>query len=122
MNPVTGVSWLWRALRGRSVTFAALFATGVLGISVLGGFRHFLSQLGAPWYVWFILPIIVVTILARKEIEWLPDPEERRKWSRWLVFGSIVIALIVARIRPHHEPAPQPAAPELHGGARVRGG
>jgi hypothetical protein len=103
------------------VTFAALFASGVLGISVLGSFRHLLSRIGAPWYVWLILPIVLVTILARKEIEWLPDPEARRKWSRWLVFGSLVIALIVARLRPHHAPAAEPTLPERHDRAQVRG-
>lgn len=108
---MTGVSWLWRALRGRSVTFAVLFSCGILGLSIVGEFRHLLSRLGAPWYVWLVLPIVAVTLVARKEAEWLPEEEDRRKWSRWLVFGAVALALLISRF--HHEPAP--AAPNRAG-------
>jgi uncharacterized membrane protein AbrB (regulator of aidB expression) len=70
-----------------------------MGISILGGFRHLLSRFGAPWYIWLIVPIIVVGTIARKEAEWLPDPEQRRKWSRGLVFGSIAVAFLIAHFR-----------------------
>lgn len=116
------MSWLWRALRGKSVTFAALFACGVLGVSIVGGFRHLLSRLGAPWYVWLLLPMIVVAIVARKETEWLPDLDERRKWSKRLVFGSIILSLVIAKF--HRPPPAAPASqhapvPERHGRAQI---
>lgn len=107
MNPFSGVSWFWRAWRGQSVTFAALFATGVLGISVLGALRHFLSRIGLPWYLWLIAPFVVVSLFARKEQEWLPDPDLRRRCARWLVIGSIAGALLIARFLP--APAAEPA-------------
>ena len=115
MNPLSGFSWFWRAWRGRSVTFAALFASGILGLSVLGSFRHLLSHWGAPWYFWFIAPFLIIAILSRKELEWLPDPELRMRCSRWLVLGSIAIVLITAWLAPRRpDPVPiteQPTAP-----------
>ena len=52
MNPISAVAWSWRVLRGHSVTFAGLFASAILGVSLLAGFKHLLVRLGAPWYVW----------------------------------------------------------------------
>jgi hypothetical protein len=100
VNPFSGVSWFWRAWRGNSVTFATLFASGILGLSVLGTFRHLLSRWGAPWYLWLLLPLILVTIVARKEDEWLPDPALRARCARWLIFGSIAIVLVMSRFGP----------------------
>jgi len=108
VNPFSGVNWLWRALRGNSVTFGALFALGMLGLSAVSAFRHLLHQLGAPWYVLFVAPFVVVTILARKEPEWMPDPVERRKWARRLVYGSLLIFLLVAIFGPSKPAATQP--------------
>ena len=107
MNPVTGSSWFWRAWRGRSVTFAALFASGILGLSVLSSFRHLLSRWGAPWFFWLLAPFFVVAILSRKEQEWLPDPELRSRCARWLVLGSIAIVLVTTWLNPKR---PEPAA------------
>jgi hypothetical protein len=115
MNPVSAVTWLWRVWRSRSVTFAVLFATALLGISVLGGFRHALRELGAPWYVWLVLPLVAVSVCARKEVEWLPEAETRRKWSRWIVVGSIVLSLAIAKFSPK-DPSTPPALP---GGGRA---
>jgi hypothetical protein len=106
VNPFSGVTWVWRALRGGSVTFGALFALGVLGLSAVSAFRHLLHRLGAPWYVLFVAPFVVVTILARKELEWMPDPVQRRKWSRRLVFGSLVIFLLVTFFAPRKPEPP----------------
>ena len=82
------------------MTFAALFALGVMGVSVLGSFRHVLSRLGAPWYVWLLVPVMVVTMVARKEAEWMPDPERRRRWSWGLIGGSLLIALLAIKFAP----------------------
>lgn len=81
----------------------------MLGLSVVSAFRHLLGRLGAPWYVLFVAPIVVVTILARKEPEWMPDPVQRRKWSRRLVFGSLVIFLLVAIFSPRKPAPPLPS-------------
>jgi len=89
-----------------------VFALAVLGVSVLGGFRHLLSRLGAPWYVWLLLPLAVVAAFARKEAEWMPDEAERRKWSRRVIVGALVLALLTAKFSPRHpeETGSPPAA------------
>lgn len=93
------VSWGWRALRGYSVTFAVLFACGILGLSLINEFRYLLTRWHAPWYAWLIIPMIVIGYLAKKESQWLPDPEVRRKWSRRIFLGAIIIAVLLAVIR-----------------------
>lgn len=100
VNPFSEGSWLWRAWHGRSVTFAALFALSVLGLSVLTQFRELLERLDAPWYVWLLAPIVLIATLAKKEQEWIPDPAKRRWWSRGLVLGSILVAVAIATLAP----------------------
>lgn len=46
------------------MTFAALFALALFGFSAIGGLRHLLHQLGAPWYLWLLLPIALITALG----------------------------------------------------------
>ena len=100
LNPFSALSWSWRALRGHSLTFSALFALGLLGISVVTEFRHLLSRLGAPWYAWFLVPMVAIGYLARKEADWMPDVARRRRWARGLFFGSIIIAILIAKFGP----------------------
>src|ERR1051325_7258049 len=110
MNPLSAVNWLWRAWRTHSITAAALFTCAVLGVSVVGWFRHALHRLGGPWFIWLLLPFVVVTILARKEAEWMPDEVERRKWARRMIVGAIVIALVMAKFASKRvSDAPPPA-------------
>lgn len=98
LDIVPAISWTWRALRGHSVTFAALFALALLGVSTLAVFRQVLERLGAPWYAWFLVPIIAIAYLARKESEWLPDPVTRRRWARGVFFGAILLSLLMAKL------------------------
>lgn len=100
LNPFSALSWTWRALRGHSVTFAAMFALGLLGISFVSEFRHLLTRLGAPWYAWFLVPVLAIGFLAKKETDWLPDPMTRRRWARGIFFGSILIAILIAKLGP----------------------
>lgn len=109
VNPVSVAAWSWRAMRGHSVIFASLFASAVLGLSVISGFRYVLTRLGAPWYAWLLVPIVVVGYCAKKEHEWIPEPERRRIWARRIVFGSIVLSLLIAWATPsapHRDPDP----------------
>lgn len=100
MNWFSSSRWLWRGLRGQSVTFAALFALGLLGFSVLHALRHLLHAVHAPWYLWLILPFALVSAAARWETVLFPDELQRRRWSRGLIFGSIAIGLLLARCSP----------------------
>jgi hypothetical protein len=94
----------------------------MLGLSLMGWFRYFLNRWGAPWFFWFLVPIIAVAILARKETEWLPDVELRMRCSRWLVLGSIVLAALLSTFgsKPQRVETP-PAVSEPQGRARVQG-
>lgn len=117
MHPWSAVAWAWRVLRGHSVVFAALFACGVLGISVIAAFRDLLSTLGAPWYAWLLTPFIAVALLARKETEWMPELQTRKKWARRIFFGAILIAVAMAFLRPARPPektSPAPMRPRFH--------
>lgn len=100
LSPLSAMSWSWRVLRGHSLTFSALFALGLLGISAVAEFRHLLSRLGAPWYAWLVVPMVAVGYLARKEAEWMPDVARRRRWARVVFFGSIVLAILIAKFGP----------------------
>lgn len=111
MNPLSSVSWLWRAWRGRSITFAVLFAFGLLGVSVLGGFRQMLRHHGAPWYVWLILPMILFARLAWRETQWFPDPAVRKKWALRIVVGALVLWVAGVKLNSWHREEQDATAP-----------
>lgn len=93
------ITWFWRGLKGHSVTFAALFASVVLGVSIAGGFGRLLASLGVHWLYVLILPIVLFAWLNRQEPRWLPDTQ-RRKWiARGLIFGSALLAIVINQIR-----------------------
>jgi hypothetical protein len=121
MNPFATVSWFWRAWRARSITFAALFAFALFGISVLGWFRHLLGRLGAPWYVWLLVPIAMVSIIARKEADWVPDAEVRRKWALGLIITAILLTLLVGRLTSKPAESPEGGAFPTSGRADPHG-
>jgi hypothetical protein len=121
VNPISAVVWSWRTLRGHSITFAALFGLSILGVSIVSSLRHLLSRGGAPWFIWLGVPMVLVTILAKKETSWMPEPAERKKWARRIFFGSIGLALVIAYFRPTPpppagppSPAPRPASEPFH--------
>lgn len=119
MNPLSAVTWLWKALRGRSVTFAALFALTLTGFSVITWLKWLLAVSGAHWLALLVGPTLVLGLLVRKEPEWIPDEQVRRKWARGLVFGSVLAALISGLIVPE---APKPVrSPEAPGKVRMQG-
>lgn len=98
MNPFA-LGWFWQGLRGHSITFSALFASLVLGVSIAGGVGRLLSSLGVHWLYVIILPAVLFWWLNRKEAQWVPDLRMRKWIARSLLFGSIVAAVIIARLR-----------------------
>ena len=95
VNPL----WLWRGLKGNSVTAAALFASVLIGASIAGGFRHLLAVLGVHWLYVILIPIFFFSWLDRKEPVWFPDEAKRRLYARCLIVGSVLFALVVVWLR-----------------------
>lgn len=95
VNPL----WLWRGLKGNSVTFAALFASVLIGASISGGFKHLLAVLGVHWLYVILIPIFLFSWLSTKEPQWLPDERQRKLWARGLIAGSIMLAIVINQIR-----------------------
>lgn len=98
VNP-SALSWLWRGFKGKSVTFAALFASLLLGASIAGGFQRLLSALGIHWLYVILIPLFLFSWLSRKEIEWLPEERTRMLWARGLIAGSILLAIAINQIK-----------------------
>lgn len=99
VNPFA-LSWLWRGLKGNSVTFAALFASVLLGASIAGGFRHLLSSLGVHWLYVMLIPIFFFSWMSKMEPQWIPDEGKRKLYARSVIVGSILLAIAIAKLRP----------------------
>ncbi|HEX7631943.1 MAG TPA: hypothetical protein VF388_07415 [Lacunisphaera sp.] len=96
VNPL----WFWRGLMGHSVTFATLFASVLLGASISGGFHHLLAALGIHWLYVILIPIFLFSWMSKRESLWIPDAAKRKLYARSLIVGSIVVAILIAWLRP----------------------
>lgn len=94
VNPFA-ISWLWRGLRGSSVTFALLFASCLLGLSLSHYVKLALTKLGVHWLYVLILPVFFFSWLAKREERWMVDERQRKLWARSLIAGSILLALVI---------------------------
>lgn len=112
MNPISATSWLWKALRGHSVTFAVLMAFGLLGFSVIRWVKLGLDAVGTPWLAVFILPTIIIGLFAKWERVWIPEETRRKFWARSILAGSVLVASAMAYLKPkppESAPARSPA-------------
>lgn len=98
INPFA-VGWLWRGLRGHSVTFSALFASFVLGASISGGVGRLLMSLGVHWLYVLILPAVLFSWMAKKEPQWIPDEGRRKALARWTLAVSVALAIVINQVR-----------------------
>lgn len=98
VNPFA-FSWLWRGLRGNSVTFALLFSFALLGLSLAHFVRSTLTKLGVHWLYVLIIPLFLFSWLAKREERWLPDERQRKLWARGLIGGSVLLALLIHWLR-----------------------
>lgn len=108
---------LWRALRHYSLTFSIVFASAILGVSVISYLRLLLRQLSAPWLLLWIIPILLVGAAAKREDKWIPDPNLRRQLATALVLGSLAISIASTFLRdtffpPEPQQQIQPAEPQ----------
>lgn len=106
VNPL----WFWRGFKGKSVTFAALFASLLIGASIAGGFQKLLAALGVHWLYVFLIPVFLFSWLNQMEPQWLPDEAKRKLYARSLIIGSILVAILIAWLRPEPKNEPEKAA------------
>lgn len=98
VNPFA-ISWLWRGLKGNSVTFAALFASVLLGWSISAEVGRLLARSGVHWLYAMILPACFFMWLAKNEPRFIPEEARRKLYARGLIVGSVVLAIVVAKLR-----------------------
>lgn len=96
---ISVVTWFWRGLKGHSITFSALFASVVLGISIAGSIGQLLRSLGLHWLYVIILPGIFFGWVNSREARWIPDEKKRRRTARGIIFGSALLAVIINQIK-----------------------
>lgn len=114
------IVWFWRGLRGHSVTFAALFASVVLGASIASIVNRLLHAVGVHWLFILILPAVLFSWLARREVQWIPEERRRRIIARSLLFGSIGAAVLISALRSDRPAARDERVPENPAGALPR--
>jgi len=101
VNPL----WIWRALSGKSVTFAVLCALTLLGASVFSWIRALGQWLGASGIIIWLLPIALSAVIASKETEWIPSERTRRHLA-WGIFAAALLVAVALGLLT------APAAPE----------
>ena len=94
-------------MRGHSVVFAALMALGLMGLSVIGWVKWGLAAIGLHWAFLLVVPSVLVMVAAKKEMELMPEVQERKKWARGLVAGALIAAVLGAWLFPA-PPEPEP--------------
>lgn len=98
VNPFA-ISWLWRGFRGRSVTFALLFASFVFGWSLSHAVNVLLTRLGVHWLYALMLPAFGFMWLAKREDRIFPDEAKRTLYARSLIGGSIILTILITWLR-----------------------
>jgi hypothetical protein len=98
VNPFA-ISWLWRGFKGKSVTFALLFATFVLGWPLSREVNHLLAKIGVHWLYALVLPAVFFMWLAKRENRFIPEESKRKLYARVLIVGSGLLAIVINQIR-----------------------
>ena len=98
VNPFA-ISWLWRGLKGRSLTFALLFASFVLGWSLTHAVNVLLTRLGVHWLYALLLPALFFMWLAKREDRFIPEEAKRMLYARSLIAGSVILAIVINQMR-----------------------
>lgn len=94
---------LWKALRGNSLTFSLVFAVAVLGGSVAGVLREPLLALGLASPLAFLLSILLIGFLARRERKLPLRLRFKRLCSLLLIVGSLILGTVFWRYQAHLE-------------------
>ncbi len=107
MNPFD-LRWLWRAVRGHSLTLALVFLLTVIGLSTPDLIRRGLAPLDLSWWMLWLAPLIVIWLMMRLEPVFVPS----EKLRRWLALGVVLVALAVVFVFPRLFPEKTGASAE----------
>lgn len=89
------------------MTFALLFASLLLGASIAGGIQRLLALLSVHWLYVILIPIFLFSWPNKMEPQWLPDEGKRKLYARSLIIGSIVVAILIAGLKPASRADPE---------------
>jgi hypothetical protein len=104
---------LYKALRGFSLTFACVFAFAILGFSIHSLLRSIVGVLPVKGILLWLIPLIIIMVLAKLEPKLIPNTQLRRKWSGIIVIGSLILVVAINGIRLRFfRPPPEPTATE----------
>jgi hypothetical protein len=98
VNPFA-IGWFWRGFKGKSVTFAVLFAAFVLGLSISHELNVLLHRLGVHWLYALIIPALLFMWLAKLEPRFIPDESKRKLYARSVIAGSLLLAILIAWLK-----------------------
>ncbi len=102
---------LYKAIRGFSLTFACVFAFAVLGLSIHSLLRSVVGVLPVKGIFLWLIPIILIAILAKLEPKLVPNEALRRKWSGHIVIAALILVVAINGIRLRF--GPPSAGPEV---------
>jgi len=90
---------LYKAIRGFSLTFACVFAFAVLGLSIHSLLQSMVGVLPVKGIFLWLIPIILIAILAKLEPKLVPNEALRRKWSGHIVIAALILVVAINGIR-----------------------
>jgi hypothetical protein len=88
---------LFSAWKARSVTISLVFALAMQGIWAGVHLRELFRSAGMYWFQVWVLPIVIVWLLAKFEPRLLPSPKLRHWLSIGLLVGSLAFAGVLVR-------------------------
>ncbi len=94
MNPFDW-TWLWRAARGRSLTFAMVFFLAVAGFPATRLLRRWLASADFSWWWAWLIPILLIGLLAKLEPRLIPSERLRHRLALGLLVGALLILFVI---------------------------
>jgi len=81
VNPFA-IGWLWRGFKGNSVTFALLFASFVVGLSLSHYVNVLLTKAGSALAVCDVISAFFFMWLAKREDQIISNEAKHKLWAR----------------------------------------
>lgn len=97
---------LYKAIRGFSLTFACVFAFAILGFSIHALLRSVVGVLPIKGIFLWLIPLVLIAILAKLEPRIIPNEALRRKWSGIIVITALILVVAINGIRLRFGPPP----------------